>query len=217
MATCPNCGYEISDTASFCTNCGVSIERSVKESTPGEKQPEAPSAASSAPQPSTQQPAAKPPVQQPAAQPKPLSGSANPQVSAKSSVATQPSGETAVAGIGSFFGLMILFSLPIIGFICCIVFCFVPENKNIKHFAIGYLLYSLLCTLITILIVVGIVMLVKPIIEETIPKLIQEFKDQFQDMIPNLSNIQDLGDLGNLTPQDWQKILEGLETAAVNN
>ncbi|MBQ4290814.1 MAG: zinc ribbon domain-containing protein [Clostridia bacterium] len=205
MATCPNCGYEISETASFCTNCGASIEHPAPQSTPKEHTSETPVTPAPAPQQPTQsQPQAQ------AQQPKPQHPAAIPAAEIPSSK------ETAVAGVGAFFGLMILFSLPIIGFICCIVFCFVPENKNIRHFAIGYLLYSLLCTLITILIVVGIVMLLKPLVEETIPKMIEEFKEQFQDMIPGLANIQDLGDLGNLSAQDWQKILEGLETAGVN-
>ncbi len=201
MATCPSCGYEISETASFCTNCGISIDHPPKQPVPKEQ----PAATDSSSASSQQQPSSQvPPVQ--AVKTQPIPPAATPQ----------PSRETAVAGVGSFFGLMILFSLPIVGFICCIVFCFVPENKNIKHFAIGYLLYSLLCTLISILIFIGVVMLLKPLIEEIIPKVIAEFKEQFQDLVPGLANIQNLGDLGELSSQDWQKILEGLETAALD-
>lgn len=50
-------------------------------------------------------------------------------------------GKYGVASTASFFWLMLLFSLPFIGWIFCIVFAFAPQNENIKHYARAILLW----------------------------------------------------------------------------
>lgn len=37
-----------------------------------------------------------------------------------------------------YFGYEILFSIPLIGFICLIIFAFASNNKNVKNFARSY-------------------------------------------------------------------------------
>ncbi len=71
-----------------------------------------------------------------------------------------------VVGMGAFFGLMLLFSVPVIGFIACIVFAFAPENKNMKNFARGYLLYSVLMTVLSIILGVAFYASAAAILEE---------------------------------------------------
>ena len=51
-------------------------------------------------------------------------------------------GKYGVASTASFFWLMLLFALPVIGWICCIVFAFAPQNENIKHYARAILLWA---------------------------------------------------------------------------
>jgi hypothetical protein len=52
-----------------------------------------------------------------------------------------------------YFGYEILFSLPIVGFICLIIMSFVPSNKNLKNFARSYfclfILFMILALIIT--------------------------------------------------------------------
>ena len=45
------------------------------------------------------------------------------------------------ASLGAFFGLIVLFSIPIIGWIACIILAFAPKNKNIKNYARAKLIW----------------------------------------------------------------------------
>lgn len=60
-----------------------------------------------------------------------------------------------------FFGLMVLFSLPFIGLIAVIVLSLAPSNKNLKSFARGYLLYTVIIALVATLLVVALSVMVK--------------------------------------------------------
>ena len=56
--------------------------------------------------------------------------------------------QTKVAGLGSFFGLILLFSVPVVGFISAIVMAFAPKNKNIKNFARAALIWLVIGALL---------------------------------------------------------------------
>lgn len=58
-----------------------------------------------------------------------------------------------VVSLWVYFGLLLLFSLPVIGWISCIVFSFAPKSKNIKNFARAVLIIMVISILITILLV----------------------------------------------------------------
>ena len=49
--------------------------------------------------------------------------------------------QNAVVTTGAFFGLNLLFSLPAIGWIICLIMAFAPKNKNIKNFARSKLIW----------------------------------------------------------------------------
>ena len=49
-------------------------------------------------------------------------------------------GGSTISGIG-YFGYMLLFSIPLVGLIIGIVFAVSHKNKNVKNFAIGWLLF----------------------------------------------------------------------------
>lgn len=51
------------------------------------------------------------------------------------------SSENKVVSTGAFFGLNLLFSLPGIGWIICIIMAFAPQNKNIKNYARSKLIW----------------------------------------------------------------------------
>lgn len=75
-----------------------------------------------------------------------------PQASAEE---VRPTGKYGVVSTGAFFGLGLLYSIPVIGWIACIIMSFVPQNVNTKHFAraamirliIGLVLLALICSL----------------------------------------------------------------------
>ena len=47
-----------------------------------------------------------------------------------------------------YFGYEILFSIPVIGFICLIVFAIGSKNVNKKNFARSYFCYTIICILV---------------------------------------------------------------------
>ena len=75
---------------------------------------------------------------------------------------TQPAPDptSKVVGTGAYFGLMLLFAIPIIGQIACLIMAFAPKNKNIKHFARAQLIWMIIGIIIAALVIGGIVLLV---------------------------------------------------------
>ena len=49
-----------------------------------------------------------------------------------------------------YLGYEILFSIPVIGFICLIIFSFAPSNKNVKNFARSYFCVAIIAVVIII-------------------------------------------------------------------
>ena len=56
-----------------------------------------------------------------------------------------------------YFGYEILFSIPVIGFICLIVFAIGAKNVNKKNFARSYFCYTIICLLVFV-VAVAIIM-----------------------------------------------------------
>lgn len=113
---CSNCGSEMPDDAVFCTECGTKMEQSSQDNA---EQPKA--------QPQTQ-------YNQQYSQytePQPNYYPQSPEDYAKKSVVST----------GAFFGLNLLFSLPAVGWIICLVMAFAPQNQNIKNFARSKLIW----------------------------------------------------------------------------
>lgn len=121
--------------AKFCSTCGTEIKAGetvcgvclapVNESVAAQSQPQ--------PQPPIQ------PQFVPQAQPAP-----------KNNVEMAP-----VVSPGKFFGLTLLFSLPVIGFIMLIVMSIAPENKTIRNYARSY--WFVLAVVIVLAVILGIV------------------------------------------------------------
>ena len=47
-----------------------------------------------------------------------------------------------------YFGYEILFSIPVIGFICLIIFAIGAKNVNKKNFARSYFCYTIICIMV---------------------------------------------------------------------
>ena len=138
---CKACGAEIPDGSLFCTECGAKVEQEAIQTN------EAPvSEPVSAPQyTSNVAPAA------PAAPAAPVYTS-NAAPSAAQTAA--PSKANKVVSTGIFFWLEILYALPGIGFIACIVFAAASENENIKHHALSKIILVLVALALTIIFVI---------------------------------------------------------------
>jgi len=148
---CTECGSEIAHGVAFCTECGVKA--------PTDSAPAANSTASSASEPQNPPPiVTAPPPTQPA--PPPM---AYQQVYQPPQPLAEPAND--VVGTGSFFGLMLLFSLPIIGLIACIIMSFTPKNKNLKHFARAMLIWNIIGLIVAAIIIGGIYLMMNTVID----------------------------------------------------
>lgn len=159
---CTDCGSEIRDGIAFCTNCGAKAEQAAPAP---QKMPEITPTPRPAPQ-----PAATPaPQYTPAPQPKA-------EIPADKAVST-----------GTFFGLMFLFSLPILGWLICLIVAFAAKNQNIRHFARAMLIW------LVIALVVG------ALIGLAINALINSVTPYLEQAMGELGSIGNSGDLGELT------------------
>ena len=72
---------------------------------------------------------------------------------------TQPAPDPAskVVSTGTFFGTMLLFALPFIGFIACIIMCFAPKRKSLKNYAKANLIWAIIGLVFSILLVVAVI------------------------------------------------------------
>ena len=136
---CTECGKEIAAGVAFCTECGT-------------KAPADPATATTETVTEAKDTKVEPPVVH-----TPPAQSYQAQ-----QIYTQPAPDptSKVVGTGAYFGLMLLFAIPIIGQIACLIMAFAPKNKNIKHFARAQLIWMVIGIIIAALVIGGIVLLV---------------------------------------------------------
>lgn len=65
----------------------------------------------------------------------------------------------------SYFGLMLLFSIPVVGLIACIVMSFALKNKNTRNFARAALIFIVVCLLVLCLLTAAGIALWNEIVE----------------------------------------------------
>lgn len=122
-----------------------------------------------------------------------------------------------VVGTGAFFGLEFLFALPLIGFICCIIFSFAPKNRNLKHYARGKLIWSIIALVLSILLILCAAIFLQALpgmvseelgvpvediediisIAEDIPGLVEEFGG-IEEIAGLVGSIGELGDISEI-------------------
>lgn len=169
---CTKCGKEIADGMAFCTECGTPAPAdaqkpseeaiavtaaAVVSSAPQGIQPQA------EPQQTFQQPvqqAYQPPVQQayqPPVQQQPIQQAYQPPVQQMYQQQPAPQeprptgGKYGVVSTGAFFGMMLLFAIPVVGWITCIIMAFAPKNENIKHYARAMLIWLIIAAVLCVI------------------------------------------------------------------
>ena len=140
MAFCTDCGTRVPDGINFCTECGKPVEEAQSAPVTAAQVP----AETAAPPPS--------PPQQPQAQPT--------QTVSPPTVNSQPafSGDSpptrgsryAVMSTGSFFGTMLLFFIPVIGWLACIIMAFASKKLNRRNFARATLIFLIIGILLSV-------------------------------------------------------------------
>lgn len=151
---CVNCGAELADDALFCTECGTKAEivtDTVKEFGQAPAAPAVPVTPVAAPAPQ--------PVVQPVSQT--YYGSA-PAAAPVAPAPAAPGAELApVVKTSAFFWLDVLYCLPFVGFIACIIICAASKNPNIRHHAASKLVEILVILVLTIIIAILSVIAIK--------------------------------------------------------
>ncbi|MBQ6265853.1 MAG: zinc ribbon domain-containing protein [Clostridia bacterium] len=117
---CPNCNAVLTQDDKFCTNCGQPVAQNIPEN------------ASEAAAPATPAPVMQEPVTYP-----------QPQVYSAPVSQQNDSQKYKLLSPRAYVGYNILFSIPVIGFILLLVFCFSDENLNRRNYA-----RSFFCSLI---------------------------------------------------------------------
>ncbi|MDR3299040.1 MAG: zinc ribbon domain-containing protein [Candidatus Accumulibacter sp.] len=131
MAFCTECGASVPDGVKFCVECGKPAGVSRPEPVPVPAQVEYARAAPVAAPPA--RPAAAPQYQQ------------FPQYPAHAEDAPPPlGGKYAVMSTGAYIGTMILFAIPVIGWLACLIMALAAKNRNRRHFARAMLVFLIL-------------------------------------------------------------------------
>ncbi len=188
---CTECGKEIAAGMAFCTECGTKA--------PDDPAPQVTEAVTEVKAEPT--PPAKPetPVYTPPAPAyQPQQTYAQPQPTYSSPV---PDNTNKVVGTGLYIGLMILFSIPIIGFIACIIITFTAKNKNIKNYARA----TLICMIIAFVLLAILVALVSVLVNALNDYINQMTDGQFGgfgDLFGQVNEIKDsMNEFANVTDQ----------------
>ena len=109
------------------------------------------------------------------------------------------------AGTGAFFGLMALFALPVIGFIACIVMCFVPKNKSLRNFSRAVLIWYIIG-----IVILGLLVLTGYLLSGIIMEYIQGVTGM--DLSSAGEAFSGFSELSELSDMMSQLATEGIET-----
>ncbi len=60
---------------------------------------------------------------------------AAPTVIKEVSVVTEIPPQNGIVSTGMFFGLMFLYSIPVIGWLVCLILCFAPKKQSLKNYS----------------------------------------------------------------------------------
>ena len=129
---CASCGNELLANVKFCTTCGAPVPPAPPAEVLAEKPPV---------QPTPAPPVCPVPPVRPAAAPAPQSRKDRP------------------LGPWAYYGLKLLFSIPLIGFICLIIFSVEDGNIHRRNFARSYWCALLVNVILIILLVVLVLVL----------------------------------------------------------
>ncbi len=117
---------------------------------------------------------------------------------------TRPEALSKTVGMGTYFLLMLVFALPVIGLIACIIMSFAPSNKSIKNYARAMVIWTVISlVLVAVLVIVGFAFgeAFVEYINQTDIQDMGEFGDTLNEISQLKDSLNQLGDSGELTQQ----------------
>ena len=133
---CTGCGMELTDGLMFCTGCGTKVPEGAPAEAPAVKE-EIPAEEKVVKEPVT--------VQAEPQQPPPQQTAYTPPMQAVQQA------ENHSASTAHFFWMMLVYALPLIGWIICLIMAFAPKNESKKHFARAILIWGIVGIVISII------------------------------------------------------------------
>ena len=137
---CTGCGMELTDGLMFCTGCGTKVPEGAPAEAPAVKE---------------EIPAEEKVVKEPVmvqAQPEQQQQYIPPQQTAYTPpMQALQQAENHSASTAHFFWMMLVYALPLIGWIICIIMAFAPKNESKKHFARAILIWGIVGIVISII------------------------------------------------------------------
>ncbi len=140
---CTGCGKELAEGLMFCTGCGTKVPEGASTEASAVKE-EIPAQAEVIKEPVTVQ--AEPPKQY--IPPQNTQTQQPPQQPPQHAVQQI---ENNSASTAHFFWMMLVYSLPLIGWLICIIMAFAPKNESKKHFARAILIWCIVGIVISII------------------------------------------------------------------
>ncbi len=147
---CTGCGKELADGLMFCTGCGAKVREGAPAEASAVKE-EIPVQAEVIKEPVIvqEQPKQYIPPQQaqqtPQQPPQPQQKTQQPPMQAVQQT------ENNSASTAHFFWMMLVYSLPLIGWLICVIMAFAPKNESKKHFARAILIWGIVGIVISII------------------------------------------------------------------
>lgn len=161
---CGFCGNENADNAEYCTVCGKQLPKQVTQNNE-------------------------------TAQPQNNFVQQQPPVYTQPPVYEQPvhygSEGNGIVSMWAYLGLIVLFSIPLVGLIAAIVMSFVPENKNLKNFARANLVLAIISFMIAVLVIVGIVSLINNAMD-SIREMTEGEISNWNDIMRNFDKLEEI-------------------------
>ena len=184
---CVNCGNEIANGMAFCSGCSAKVETTENTVTKVETNVAQVTTVKEAKEQNVLSPPSK--------------------TSSIESSNIEPTGKYGVVSTGYFFGMMLLYAIPVLGWLICLITAFASKNENKKHFARAILIWLILGAILSVSL-----FFLFSWLGDVIKNLIGEFSGE----LGIFNNLQDLSGLGNLGMSGDIGNLEGLQDIQTN-